>query len=147
VQAAQRLGEALADLCLTARLYWKKGEEGGRRLEEAGEIVIRAEGDRPLTEDRAANTLAQRLGEIERQPRVFEYRALDALHLLLDVAEPARNRIARAVHGEGTVEGFGHQTALPMNRSASFIRSSPEMILGRSVSRRAVRVQDSQLLP
>ena len=44
---------------------------------------------------------------------------------------------------KGTVEGFGHQIALPMKRSTSFTRSSPEMSLGRSVSRRAAKVRDS----
>ena len=46
------------------------------------------------------------------------------------------------MHDEGSGGGVGHQTALSMNRFASFTRSSPEMSLGSSVSRSAARVRD-----
>src|SRR5690606_14504142 len=38
---------------------------------------------------------------------------------------------------------LGHYTALPMNFSASSMRSSPEMSFGSNVSRRAARVRPS----
>jgi hypothetical protein len=89
-----------------------------------------------------AGALDQRLGEIEGKTGILDNRGLDALHLLLDLSETVCDRIARAMHDEGSGGGVSHQTVLSMNRFASFTRSSPEMSLGSSVSRRAASVQD-----
>src|SRR5690606_20880183 len=83
--------------------------------------------------------------EVESERWLVHHGLLDAPHLLLDMRQPCRKGIAGAMHDEGRSEcGSRHQTALPMNFSASSIRSSPEMSFGSNVSRRAARVRDSR---
>src|SRR5262249_1181764 len=97
-------------------------------------------GDQPLAEYSTAHAFDQRLGEVECEAGVLDYRLLDAFDLLFDVRKALSNRISRAVHHKGGGKDFGHQTALLMNRSVSFTRSSPEVSLGSSVSRKAASV-------
>ena len=142
MQAVECLGQTLADFGRSARFSRQKRQVAGRGFEEFQKIIAHAKGDRPLAEHGAAGALDECLSEIEGEAGVFYHRPLDTLHLLLDIPEPASDCIARAVHDEGSGGGFRHQTALVMDFSIAFTRSSPEMSLGSSVSRRAARVRD-----
>src|SRR5947208_16701373 len=113
MQATQRLHEAPANLAFAARLRRKERKGLAHRLEQLREIVVFAIRDVALTKHRPADAFDQGLGEVKRQSGILGHRLLDAFHLLLDMRQPACDRIAGAVHDEGSSESLSHKTALP----------------------------------